>query len=95
MYGHFVVALGGVKYNYAVVKGGGNKILTSNFSFPPAPPSPVINDRSLTAAHIHENGKYILPASSAGVFCVKHKVADFITQKYVNYTESDKIQKYR
>ena len=44
MYVHFVVALGGVKYNCAGVKGGGgNKILTSDFSFPPAPP-PVIND---------------------------------------------------
>ena len=41
MYVHFVFALGGggggVKYNCADIKGGGNKILTSNFSFPSAP----------------------------------------------------------
>ena len=39
MYVHFVVGIGGVMYNCAVVKGA-NKILTSNFLFPPAPTLP-------------------------------------------------------
>ena len=40
---------GGVKYNCVILKGGANKILASNLSFPPvSPTSPVINDRSLT-----------------------------------------------
>ena len=59
LYKNFKLWMGGVKYNCVILKGGGNTILASNFSFtpaPPPPPSPVINDRSLMFADVLSKG---------------------------------------